>query len=90
MTLDLADVDADRRAAVAVDHVIADRQQFHREHRRARALTAREALAALRFEALLVWVAASSLRSGIELSEDDHQRLTVACSRIELLADEAS
>lgn len=86
--LDLQDVDAERRADVALDAIHLDRRRWQREHRRPGALTAREALAALQFEALLVWVAAQNVAGGIELSDDDRTRLNLAMRRIDTIAQE--
>lgn len=88
--INLSEVDPGRRAAVAQDAIHASRQQWDREHRRPKALTAREALAALQFEALLIWTAAHNLAAGIDLSEDDLTRLTVAMSRIDAISEECS
>ena len=89
-TLNLAEVDPARRAAVAQDAIHAARQEWSREHRRPKAFTAREGLTALQFEALFVWTAASNLAAGAELSEDDLSRLTVACKRIDAISEECA
>lgn len=88
MSLELQDVDPERRAAIALDAITSARQRFGREHRRPSALTAREALAALQFEALLVWTTAANIRNGVELSDEDMARLTTAMRRIDLICDE--
>ena len=88
--LNLSEVEPSRRAAVAQDAIYASRQQWDREHRRPKALTAREALMALQFEALFVWTAAHNLAAGNDLSEDDLLRLTVACKRIDAIAEECA
>ncbi len=88
--LNLAEVDPGRRAAVAQDAIHAARQLWSREHRRPKALTAREALAALQFEALIVWTAAHNLAAGVDLSEDDLSRLTVAMRRIDAISEECA
>ncbi len=88
MSLDLQDVDTVRRAPVALDAITSARQQWDRQQRRPAALTAREALAALQFEALLVWTAAANIRNGVELSDDDMARLTTACRWIDTICDE--
>jgi hypothetical protein len=84
----LHDVGPERRAAVALDTITAARQQHDRDHRRPRALSAREALAALQFEALLVFTAAANIRAGIELSDEDFDRLAVAARWIETIVAE--
>ena len=86
-TLDLREVAPELRASVAADAVIAAHHRW-REHRRPAALTAREALAAVRFEVLLVWTCAANIRAGVELADEDFARLTLACSRIEALCEE--
>jgi hypothetical protein len=83
-------VDAARRADVALDVITAARRQWQSDHRRPQALTAREALVALQFEATFVWVAAQNLSSGTELSDDDLRRLTLACRRVHAIAEEFS
>jgi len=88
--LDLHDVDSPRRASIAIDKITTSRKRWTREHRRPKALTAREALGALQFEAMLVWVAASNLRNGVELTDDDYERLTLAARRIDAIADEVT
>lgn len=88
--LDLPDVDPQRRSGIALDRVHAARADHEREHRRPRALTAREALVALHFEALLVYVAACNVRAGVELSEGDMERLGVAVRRIDLITEEVA
>lgn len=90
MPLDLNDVEAARRSGVALDAISAAQRQHAREHRRPAALTAREALAALEFEALLVLVAAGNLRNGEPLCDDDFERLALAQRRIQTLVDEVN
>ena len=78
----------ERRVGVALDKVVAARKRWQREQRRPPALTAREALAALQFEARFVWVAAGNVRQGVELTEEDFVRLTLAVRSIDLICDE--
>jgi hypothetical protein len=89
MTLELEGVDYNRRAAVVLDHITVARRDWQREQRRPKSLTAREALAALRFEALMIWTAAHNVANGVELSEDDLARLTTSCSWIDAICEEA-
>ena len=89
-TLDVQGVDPARRSGAALDHIHAARLQHQREHWAPRALTEREALVALQFEALLVYVAAASLRNGVPLSEGDMDRLAIAVHRIDIITDEAA
>ncbi|MDE2565332.1 MAG: hypothetical protein KGL50_06075 [Burkholderiales bacterium] len=86
----LHEVDAERRASVAEDVIIAARHQHLREHRRPPALTAREALAALQFECLVVWTAAANIRAGTELGDEDFDRLTIAARRIDAIVGEVA
>ena len=88
--LDLQGVDPARRSGIALDHIHAARLQHQREHRMPRALSAREALTALRFETLLVWVAAHNVINDVPMTEADLERLTVACKRIDAIAEEAA
>lgn len=90
MTAALHEVDAERRAAVAMDSIVVARRQWQREHRRPPALTAREALAAVHFEALVVWTAAANIRAGAELDDGDFGRLTIACARIDAIVGEVA
>lgn len=90
MSLDLSDVDPDRRAAVALDHIQADRKRWAVKNRRPSALTAREALVAIQFECLVVWTAAQNLRGGVELTDEDMKRLSLAQRRIDAIVDEAA
>ncbi len=85
---DLRSVDAERRAAVALDVVSTSRRQWQREHRRPSALTPREALAALQFEALLVWTAAANVRNNIILTDTDFDRLALSCRWIDSICAE--
>lgn len=80
--------DIERRAGSAIDNIGAHRRQWAREHRRPPALSAREALAALQFEALLVWTTAHNIAHGMELSADDLDRLNITCRRIDTISDE--
>lgn len=82
-------VDGERRAAAVLDDIGAATRSWQRQNRRPRSLTAREALIALQFEALLVGVAASNLANGIELSEVDLERLLLACARVTAIIEEA-
>jgi hypothetical protein len=54
IALDLQDVDPARFAEVGQDAITVARRQWSRDNRRPKALTAREALAVLKFEALLL------------------------------------
>jgi hypothetical protein len=86
--LDLDDVDPQRRAAVALDAVTSAQRKWDQEHRRPAALTPREALAALRYEALFVGVVAANVREGVQLTEIDYARLSTACRWIEIICGE--
>jgi hypothetical protein len=88
--LALHEVEPARRAAVAEDLIGTSRRQWQREHRRPPALTAREALAALQFETLVIWTAAHNIVNGVELADDDLERLTVAMNRIDAIAGEVA
>lgn len=90
MNLDLQSVDPDRRAEVALDHIKRDRQRWAVKNRRPAALSAREALVAIQFECLVVWTAAQNLRTGVELTAEDMERLNVAQRRIDAIVDEAA
>ena len=87
---DLAEVPAARRAGVAEDIITASWQQHARTNRKPRALSAREGLLALQFEATLVWTAAANLRNGETLDDEDFKRLTLAAQRIDTIVDEVA
>jgi hypothetical protein len=86
--VDLQDVEPERRADVAIDAITVERRRWQRENRRPGALSAREALAALEFEALLVWTAAQNLATGMELDDADRGRLQLAMRRIDSIVGE--
>ncbi len=85
---DLQEVDAERRAECAQDVIRRAEREHAAAHRRSSALSAREALAALHFETLVVWVAAGNLANGVDLSDQDRARLTLAVKRIDTLTQE--
>jgi hypothetical protein len=88
MNTTMHEVEPERRAAVALDDINAARRQWQQQNRRPSALTAREALAAMKFECLVVWVAAANLAAGIVLTDADRERLSLAARRIDAIADE--
>jgi hypothetical protein len=57
-------------------------------HRKATALTPRNALEVLGFEATLCAVAAGNLAAGLQLSDADRARLLVCCNRITRLVED--
>jgi hypothetical protein len=80
-------VDPERRAAALIDIGTARRRAA--ERKRERAFTTREALTCLEFEAMLVAVAASNLAQGVELTQEDLDRLWLASERITTIVEEA-
>jgi hypothetical protein len=86
----LIDVEPERRADVAIDGITVAVSAWDRRNRRPRALSAREGLIALQFEALFVSVAACNLANGVELSDEDRARLLLAARRIAVIAEEAA
>ena len=86
--MNLVDVEPVRRADVALDEVHAQQRQWHRQNRRPAALTAREALAALQFESLLLWAAWHNVHNGVEMTDDDAARINVAMANINEICDE--
>ena len=86
----LADIDAERRAGCALDEIFAAQRQWDRQHRRPRAVTAREGLIVIEFEALFVATCASNLAAGFDLTDDDRERLRLAYSRINAVMQEAA
>jgi len=89
LSADLELVECERLAVAVLDDIGTAQRTWKRQNRRPRALSAREALVALQFEAMLVGVAASNLANGVELTEVDLDRLLVACARISAISDEA-
>ena len=85
----LQEIEPHRRADVALDDIRANRRQWERGNRRPRALTAREAIAAIQFECLLVWAYGKSLIAGHTPTEDDEARVSIAMRRITEITDEA-
>jgi hypothetical protein len=79
-------IEPQRLAGSVIDEVVIQRRK--RDYN-GRALTAREALQAVRFEAQFVAVAAQNLAQGIALEADDLNRLLVAWARIDTIATEA-
>lgn len=88
--MNLRQVDPDRRAAVAIDHITTDRKRWAMTNRRPSALSAREALVAVQFECLVIWTAAQNLREGVPLTDEDMARLNVAQQRIDAIVDEVA
>lgn len=86
----LREVDAERRADVALDEITAEAARWHRENRRPRAITPREALIALEFESLVVCTAAGNIVCGVDLTDADRERLALAYRRIDLIVSEAT
>jgi hypothetical protein len=75
-----------QRAEAAIDQVAMQSHAWHRK--RPRAFTARDALIALQFEATLLHVVSAAMREGSALNDEDHERLVVACGRINVIVDE--
>jgi len=86
--IDLHDIPTQRRASVALDAIVTARSTHARQHRRPAALTAREALAVLQFESLLIWTAAGNVRNGVVLTDEDFDRLTLAIRNIDTITGE--
>lgn len=86
--IDLTDLPVDRRASVALDAITTSRQQWNRQHRRPPAMTAREAVAAMWFESLLIWTAGANVRAGVDLTDADFDRIGLAMQRIEAIREE--
>ena len=82
-------IEPERRAACVLDEVGAARRSWERTNRRSRALSAREAIAAIQFECLLVWAYGKSLLTGHTPSDDDEARVSIAMRRITEITDEA-
>jgi hypothetical protein len=87
--LNLSDVEPVRRAAVALDEVDGVRQQWHRDNRRPRALSARDALEAVSYECLVVWAYGKRLLDGHQPTPEDEARVTTALRTIDMIVDEA-
>jgi hypothetical protein len=89
MSLDLHELPPERRASVALDAITTARSQWSREHRRPKALSKGEALAALLFEAGFIWTVAGNLRNGVTLTDTDFERLTLSCRWLDIICGEA-
>lgn len=87
-SLDLHEVDAARRPEVAIDAITHSKRQWSQANRRPAALTAREALTALQFEALFVWTVAHSIETANVLGDADRDRLTLAVQRFDAICQE--
>lgn len=87
--MNLVAVDAARRASVALDEIGAARRNWDSEQRRQRALSPREALKAVAFEALLVWAYGKRVLAGEAPSPEDEARVTIALRTIDVIVDEA-
>lgn len=92
MTTVLERIDADliepqRLAGCVIDELRSDRRRPPAKQRGG--ISAREALKALQFEAMVVMVSAEQLSIGKPLSDPDKARLVVAFSRIGTIASEA-
>lgn len=84
----LQEIEPARRFGCALDDIAFSRQAWERKNRRPAALSAREALVALQFEATFVSVCSSSLAEGAPLCASDHDRLWLATTRINMIVDE--
>jgi hypothetical protein len=62
-----------------------DGKQAHRT--RPTQFPARDALEVLKFEAMLVAVAAGNVAQGVELTDEDLERLSVSAARVQFIAD---
>lgn len=82
------EVEPGRRASVALDAIATARSTHARTHRRPAALTAREALAVLQFDAFFVSVAAANVRNGVKMEDEDFDRLALAIRTIDKIAAE--
>ena len=87
--LALREVEPDRRALVALDAVTSRRRAWQCDNRRPASLTAREALESVQFEALLLWTAWANVLDGVELTDDDHERIAIAGQRIQAVYEAA-
>jgi hypothetical protein len=88
--LDLHEVESHRQAAVALDEVVRSKARHAKEHRRAPALTLREALFALRHHGMLLWTCGGNMRSGVVPSDNDFAAMTSSMRAIELLFEEVA
>lgn len=83
-------IEPTRWASSAIDDIALAEREWQRANRRPRALSAREALAAVQFECLLVCIAAGNLANGVELTEEDFDRIKLAHARIQRIAEEVN
>jgi hypothetical protein len=88
MSVALHEVEPVRHADCALDVIRKERAEWQREHRRPAALTAREALAAVRFECLLVWSYGKFVLAGNTPTHEDETRVNTALANIDEICDE--
>lgn len=84
---DIALVAPERKAEILIDKLSVDARRYQRK--KERSFTAREGLICAQFEVLLAAVAASNLARGVELTDEDRDRLWLASERLTTIAEEA-
>lgn len=78
----------ERKADILIDRLTVDSREHHRK--RAKSFSAREALVCLEFEALLIATAASNIAYGVELTDEDRNRIWLAYARVQTIVDETN
>lgn len=81
--IDYPFVDPGRQAQAAIDALQADVDQRYGGRPTIRP---RDALIVLEYEVFLAWVTVQNFLAGTQLSPQDVDRLTLACSRIQLIS----
>lgn len=90
-TMTLTDIDFDliepqRLAECVIDQLKIERRKPPTD--KPRGISAREAMRAINFEALLVATAAMNIADGLSLTDTDRERLLIAWARIDTLTSE--
>lgn len=74
------------KADILIDRLTIETREYRRK--RPKSFTAREALLCLEFEALLVATAAGNIAYGVELTDEDRNRVWLAYARVQTIVDE--
>ena len=76
------EIDDQRRAACAVDEIVARRREWYKSNKSPRFISAMEAVSALKIELTIVWMISLSLRRKEYVSPSDLTRFDQALSLI--------
>ena len=82
------EIDDQRRAACAVDEIVARRREWYKSNKSPRFISAREAVDALKIELTIVWSISGALRRREYVSPSDLTRFDQALSLISQIIGE--